>query len=34
VLVSVAGMSIMTGVAYYLSWSKRQDQNRSSLAFN
>jgi hypothetical protein len=33
-LVSVAGVSIMTGVAYYLSWSKRQDQNRSSLAFN
>ena len=33
-LVSLAGMSIMTGVAYYLSWSKRQDQNRSSLAFN
>jgi hypothetical protein len=33
-LVSVAGMAIMTGVAYYLSWSKRQDQNRSSLAFN
>jgi hypothetical protein len=32
-LVSVAGMSIMTGVAYYLSWSKRQDK-RSSLAFN
>src|SRR3954454_20701466 len=25
VLVSVAGMSIMTGVAYYVSWSKRQD---------
>lgn len=33
-LVSLAGMSIMTGVAYYLSWSKRQDQNRSNLAFN
>lgn len=26
VLVSVAGVSIMTGVAYYVSWSKRQDQ--------
>jgi hypothetical protein len=26
VLVSVAGISIMTGVAYYVSWSKRQDQ--------
>jgi len=26
VLVSVAGLSIMTGVAYYVSWSKRQDQ--------
>jgi hypothetical protein len=25
VLVSVAGISIMTGVAYYVSWSKRQD---------
>ncbi len=33
VLVSAAGMSIMTGVAYYISWSKRQD-HRSSLAFN
>ena len=26
VLVSVAGVSIMTAVAYYVSWSKRQDQ--------
>jgi hypothetical protein len=26
ILVSVAGISIMTGVAYYVSWSKRQDQ--------
>jgi hypothetical protein len=25
VLVSAAGLSIMTGVAYYVSWSKRQD---------
>ena len=25
VLVSLAGISIMTGVAYYVSWSKRQD---------
>jgi hypothetical protein len=25
VLVSVAGISMMTGVAYYVSWSKRQD---------
>lgn len=25
VLVSVTGISIMTGVAYYVSWSKRQD---------
>jgi hypothetical protein len=33
VLVSAAGMSIMTGIAYYVSWSKRQD-HRSSLAFN
>jgi hypothetical protein len=33
VLVSAAGMSIMTGIAYYISWSKRQD-HRSSLAFN
>jgi hypothetical protein len=33
VLVSAAGMSIMTGIAYYISWSKRQDL-RSSLAFN
>src|SRR5882672_3750548 len=33
VLVSAAGMSIMTGIAYYTSWSKRQD-HRSSLAFN
>ncbi len=34
ILVSAAGIAIMTGVAYYISWSKRQDQNRSSLAFN
>ena len=27
VLVSLAGISIMTGVAYYVSWSKRQDRN-------
>ena len=27
VLVSLAGISIMTGVAYYASWSKRQDRN-------
>jgi hypothetical protein len=33
VLVSAAGMSIMTGIAYYISWSKRQD-HRASLAFN
>ncbi|HMM88359.1 OpgC domain-containing protein [Bradyrhizobium sp.] len=26
VLVSIAGISIMTAVAYYVSWSKRQDQ--------
>jgi hypothetical protein len=26
VLVSVTGISIMTGVAYYVSWSRRQDQ--------
>jgi hypothetical protein len=26
VLVSATGLSIMTGVAYYVSWSKRQDQ--------
>ncbi|MBV9563029.1 MAG: OpgC domain-containing protein [Bradyrhizobium sp.] len=32
VLVSVAGLAIMTGVAYYISWSKRQDHHR--LAFN
>jgi hypothetical protein len=25
ILVSVAGLSIMTGAAYYVSWSKRQD---------
>jgi hypothetical protein len=25
VLVSFAGILIMTGVAYYVSWSKRQD---------
>jgi hypothetical protein len=33
VLVSAAGISIMTGVAYYISWSKRQDR-RANLAFN
>jgi hypothetical protein len=33
VLVSLAGMSIMTGIAYYISWSKRQD-HRASLAFS
>ena len=33
VLVSAGGISIMTGIAYYISWSKRQDL-RSSLAFN
>jgi hypothetical protein len=32
-LVSLAGMSIMTAIAYYISWSKRQD-HRASLAFN
>lgn len=26
ILVSAAGITIMTGVAYYVSWSKRQDQ--------
>jgi hypothetical protein len=26
VLVSVAGIAIMTTVAYYISWSKRQDK--------
>jgi hypothetical protein len=26
VLVSIVGISIMTGVAYYVSWSKRQDR--------
>jgi hypothetical protein len=25
ILVSIAGIAIMTGVAYYASWSKRQD---------
>jgi hypothetical protein len=30
VLVSVAGISIMTGVAYYVSWSRRQDQKPAS----
>jgi len=25
ILVSIAGISVMTGVAYYVSWSKRQD---------
>ena len=25
ILVSFAGVLIMTGVAYYVSWSKRQD---------
>ncbi len=33
VLVSAAGVSIMTGIAYYISWSKRQD-HQPSLAFN
>jgi len=33
VLVSAAGISIMTGIAYYISWSRRQD-HRSNLAFN
>jgi hypothetical protein len=33
VLVSAAGVSIMTGIAYYISWSKRQDHG-PSLAFN
>jgi hypothetical protein len=32
VLVSFAGILIMTGVAYYVSWSKRQDQKPSRLA--
>jgi len=31
VLVSFAGILIMTGVAYYVSWSKRQDQKPSRL---
>jgi hypothetical protein len=26
ILVSVAGISIMTIVAYYISWSKKQDK--------
>jgi hypothetical protein len=26
ILVSIAGMAAMTGVAYYVSWSRRQDQ--------
>lgn len=30
VLVSVAGISAMTGVAYYVSWSRRQDQKPTS----
>ena len=30
VLVSLAGISIMTGVAYYVSWSKRQDHKPAS----
>jgi hypothetical protein len=25
ILVSIAGIAIMAGVAYYVSWSKRQD---------
>jgi hypothetical protein len=29
-LVSVAGISIMAGVAYYVSWSRRQDQKPAS----
>ena len=33
VQVSAAGISIMTGIAYYISWSRRQD-HRSNLAFN
>jgi hypothetical protein len=33
VLVSVAGILMMTGVACYISWSKRQD-HRPGLAFN
>jgi hypothetical protein len=26
ILVSLAGIAIMTAVAYYISWSKRQDK--------
>jgi hypothetical protein len=26
ILVSVAGIALMTTVAYYISWSKRQDK--------
>jgi hypothetical protein len=26
ILVSIAGIAIMTTVAYYISWSKRQDK--------
>ncbi|MGA7807618.1 OpgC domain-containing protein [Bradyrhizobium sp.] len=33
VLVSVGGILVMTGVAYYISWSKRQD-HRPGLAFH
>jgi hypothetical protein len=29
VLVSIAGIAIMTTVAYYISWSKRQDKPAS-----
>ena len=29
ILVSVAGILIMTGVAYYVAWSKRQDHKPS-----
>ena len=25
ILASIAGISVVTGVAYYVSWSKRQD---------
>ena len=33
VLVSIGGILVMTGVAYYISWSKRQD-HRPGLAYN
>jgi hypothetical protein len=32
VLVSIAGIAIMTTVAYYISWSKRQDKPASKAA--